>query len=289
MKKTELTDLVDLAQADGARRSAAALVACLACRPASSGRDLTRRARGAGWLLVRADRVWELPSSWLRAVQPWRLIYSLRTREQGGAADPCDPLRADRLREAANGYDLVELEAPHDLTAEILAAIPPRRRLVRWRGPATGTPALEDRLRWLTGVEAAVYQMVVASRGLQDGIPTLEVLHANGRHDVVAYADGEAGLWSRALSTLLGSPLLFGDVDDAGAGEPTVARLVDDFGLPDPGPVRMTFGIAGAPVAHSFSPGCTMSRIAGRASRRCSFRFRLSRSGRSGTGWSRAG
>src|SRR5262249_21389719 len=38
------------------------------------------------------------------------------------------------------------------------------------------------------------------------------------------------------------------------AGEPSVVRLVDDFGLPDPGPVRMTFGIAGDPVSHSLSP-----------------------------------
>ena len=38
------------------------------------------------------------------------------------------------------------------------------------------------------------------------------------------------------------------------AGEPSITRLVEDFGLPDPGPIAMTFGIAGDPVAHSLSP-----------------------------------
>src|SRR4051812_39683575 len=121
-----------LAGAAGARSCAAALVACLACRPASGGRDLARRTRGAGWLLVRADRVGELPPSWLRTVRPWRLIYALRTREQRGEADPSEPCRAERLREAAREHDLVELDAPQDLTPEILAAVPPDRRLIRW-------------------------------------------------------------------------------------------------------------------------------------------------------------
>ena len=72
---------------------------------------------------------------------------------------------------------------------------------------------------------------------------------------MISYADGELGLWSRVLSPLLGAPLVFGCLDEEdGSGEPSVARLVRDYGLPDPGPVQGTYGIIGHPVAHSLSP-----------------------------------
>ena len=230
-------------------------VATLSARPGAATGGRLRRAREAGWLLVRADRTGDLSPSWLRSIGPRRLIYALRTRRAGGDADPSDPLRPARLREAAREYDLVELEAPHDLVPEVLASVPPDRRIVSWRGPAEGTPALTSRLQWLSGVEAAAYQLIVDSRCVEDGLAPLEVLHAAGRRDVVAFADGEAGVWSRALSAMLGAPLVFGALDDEpGSVEPTVARLVEDFGLPDPGPVRMLFGVVGNPVAHSLSP-----------------------------------
>jgi 3-dehydroquinate dehydratase/shikimate dehydrogenase len=229
-------------------------VACLSARPAAGSKALAGGVHGAEWLLVRADQTGDVSPSWLRTVAPGPLIYALRTRAQGGSADATDPLRAGRLGAAAAGYDLVELEAPHDLVPPVLAAVPRGRRLVCWRGESAGRAVLEERLRWLSGVEAAAYRLVVAARRVQDGLAPLEVLHGAGRDDVIAFADGEAGLWSRVLSPLLGAPLIFGGLDEGGADEPAVARLVRDFGLPDPGPVRMTFGIVGDPVAHSLSP-----------------------------------
>ncbi len=237
------------------RRSTAALVACLSRCPADGGLALINRARGAEWLLLRADLIGELGSAWLKAIHPWRLIYALRTRAHGGFADPAQSDRADVLREAAMTHDLVELEAPHDLTPDVLAVVPPARRLVTWRVPAQSGPALAKRLHWLTSFEAAAYQLVVACGCRADALAPLDLLAAAGRRDVVAYAAGEAGLWSRVLSPFLGSPFVFGGLeDDTDAGEPSVARLVDDFGLPDPGPVRMTFGIAGDAVSQSLSP-----------------------------------
>jgi 3-dehydroquinate dehydratase / shikimate dehydrogenase len=237
------------------RRSTAAIVGCLSIYPTAGGLALKNAARGAEWLLVRADCVGELSAMWLKAIHPWRLIYSLRTRAHGGYADLTNPDRAARLGEAAATHDLVELEAPHDLVPSVLAAVPPARRLITWRGPAQSSSALLARLQWLTRVDAGTYQLIVAGGRVTDGIAPLETLLAASRHDVVAYVDGFDGLWGRVLSTLFGSPFVFGSLDpEALAGEPSVARLVDDFGLPEPGPVQMIFGIAGKPVSHSLSP-----------------------------------
>ena len=67
---------------------------------------------------------------------PLAADLSRRTRAHAGCADPGDPLRARGSATAAACHDLVELEAPHDLTLEILASIPPAPRLITWRGPA---------------------------------------------------------------------------------------------------------------------------------------------------------
>ncbi|WP_148597981.1 type I 3-dehydroquinate dehydratase [Aquisphaera giovannonii] len=220
------------------------------------GGDLAARARGAAWLLVRADLCGDVPAAWLRERFPGRLIYALRTRASGGDADPSDPGRGGRLAEAAGAFDLVELE-PQDLRPETLAAVPPPRRLVCWRGPGEGLRGLQDRLRWLTGAEAALYRLVVDAADVRDGLPPIELLHRARRSDLVAYADGEAGLWSRVASAALDAPMVFGTVEgDAAAepGGPAVGRLVEDFGLPRVGPVRQLFGFAGDPAARSLSP-----------------------------------
>jgi 3-dehydroquinate dehydratase/shikimate dehydrogenase len=237
------------------RRSNADLVACLTTFPSFDRLNVSHALWQAGWLLVRSDLIGHLSTVWLRTIHPWRLIYSLRTRAHGGHADLSDPARLAELGKAARTYDLVELEAPHDLSCELLAAVPPGRRLVTWRVPPESKAALARRLEWLTQSEAAVYQLIVDGRSRTDGIAPLETLLAAERDDTVAYATGEASLWSRVLSPLLGSPLVFGNLEETPLGdEPSVSRLVDDFGLPNPGPVRMTYGIAGDPVSHSLSP-----------------------------------
>lgn len=226
------------------------LVACLTAPPGPDD-DLRCHWPRAGWLQVRADRVGDLPAAWLREQFPGRLIYALP-----GSEAP-DPRRDDRLRTAAAaGYDLVELEAERDLRPGLLAAIQPAQRLISWHGPAAGAAPLADRLRRLSAVAARFYRLVVVARYAQDALPPLELLRAAGRRDVVAFAAGEPGLWGRVLSAWMGAPLVFGTLgpDAAVSGEPSLARLVADFGLPGLPSVDRVFGIIGEQVGHSLSP-----------------------------------
>jgi 3-dehydroquinate dehydratase/shikimate dehydrogenase len=154
------------------------------------------------------------------------------------------------------GFDLVELDADLDLSDEILEAVPPRRRLVCWRGPAVDSVALEEVFRRLQATEARYYRIVVEGRTVRDGLAPLEFLQKANRRDVVAYADGEAGLWSRILAPLLGAPLVFGSFGArTGRGDdPDVRRLVEDYGFPEVAPVSTAYGIVGDRVARSLSP-----------------------------------
>jgi 3-dehydroquinate dehydratase / shikimate dehydrogenase len=91
---------------------------------------------------------------------------------------------------------------------------------------------------------------------LGDGLAALEFLRGLGRRDVVAYAAGEAGLWSRVLAPRFGAPLVFGTLGDGpvAGGEPSTRRLIEDFGLPEATAAERLFAIVGDSVAHSLSP-----------------------------------
>src|SRR6478609_2808473 len=126
--------------------AAAALVATLDAPPAT--RDaLGRLPKGVSWLRVRADVGGYLPAAWIREAFGGRLLYTL-----GGDAGGLD--RGERLvAAAAEGFDLVELDAQRDIRADVLAAIPPDQRLICWKGTAAGAAELASRFRRLSRIE----------------------------------------------------------------------------------------------------------------------------------------
>src|ERR1700733_5909265 len=140
---------MNLIQAIPSSRSgaaAAALVATLGAPPAMS--DAVRRLpKGVSWLQVRADRVGDVPASWLRKAFGCRLLYML-----GG--DAGGPDRRERLiAAAAQGYDLVELDAQRDIRGDLLERIPREQRLICWRGTAVDASDLAARFRRLSRIE----------------------------------------------------------------------------------------------------------------------------------------
>src|SRR5262249_52968734 len=146
------------------------LVATLDSPPFWEGHELRRHAQGAKWLQVRADRVGDLPPSWLRDQFSGRLLYTLREGERGdSAARP----RLDRPRNAVAGHDLIELECEQDLSPELLRQVPPDQRLISWYGPACNAASLAAVLRRLTAFSARYYQLVVAARQVSDGLAPL--------------------------------------------------------------------------------------------------------------------
>ncbi len=233
----------------GSRR--ATLVASLTEPPAAAA-----LAGVADWLEVRADLVGDLDPARLRAGFPGKLLYTLRSRAEGGAFDGSPERRRRRLLEAAGRYDLVDLEAERDLTAEVLAALPPAARVVSWHGAAAAPDALQARFERMARVPAALYKLVPAAAQAGEELAPLFLLAALGRRDVAAFASGPLGLWTRVVAPRLGAPVVYGAAGavPAAPGQPTLARLRADFGLPDLPPAAALFGVVGNPIAHSLSP-----------------------------------
>jgi 3-dehydroquinate dehydratase/shikimate dehydrogenase len=245
----------------------AAVVAVLSSPPALDGAELRALADRVDSLEVRADLVGDLDVHWLRQHFSKALIYTLRSVEQGGQFRGDHADRHARLLAAARVYDQVDLEWTADLTAELLAAVPPgRRRLSRHvgrLGATAGVAELAAVLDRMTATPAVLYLLSIDADTAEDAVAVVSLLAAARRSDVTAYATGLAGLFTRILAPRLGAPVVFAELcADTPAGFPTLGELEMDYGFPELTPVRCLYGI----VSPSLRPGA-WTRLHNRAYR----------------------
>lgn len=234
----------------------ATLVASLTEPPSADGREIEALAGKADWLELRADLVGDLDPDWLRQRFPGRLLYTLRSKAEWGAFEGAREKRRRRLVESGARFDLVDLEADRDASPEILALIPSEQRLISWHGAAADERGLEARLRHLTQTPAALYKMVPRAANAGEELAPLQLLASARRSDLVAFAGGEPGFWTRLVAPRLGAAVVYGSASEKSAapGQPSIARLRSDYGLPALPPVRWLFGVVGHPVLASLSP-----------------------------------
>jgi 3-dehydroquinate dehydratase/shikimate dehydrogenase len=234
----------------------ASLIASLLSPPASSGKELRPLPESTDWLEVRADLVGDLDPEWLHSHFKGRLLYTLRSKEEGGESADSPEQRHQRLAAAARHYDRVELEGSRDFSPELLAQIAPEKRCVSWYGAACDQSELKIRFEQLSSIPAALYKMVTTATRMKDEFTPLSLLKALGRSDLIAYSNGPLGFWSRLVALQLGAPAIFGLVPQGAPipTEPTVIKLIDDYGLPELRSVSEIFAIIGYPIFHSLSP-----------------------------------
>lgn len=196
-------------------------------------------------LEVRADLLGEVAVARLRDAFPGELLYTLRSRSEGGEGESDPGQRRARLLAAAEAdYDLVDLEADRDLDTALLAALPESRRLMSWHGPRLDLDGLRERTRAVVSTPARWYKLVPAAAEPADGFAVLALLHGLGRSDLIAFTGGEAAAWTRLLAPRLGAPVVYAAAGETAAapGQPSLAVLRRDYGLPELPPVEKLFG-----------------------------------------------
>lgn len=226
----------------------ASLIASLFVQPSPNGVELTTLPASVQWLEVRADLVGELDPDWLRDHFPGRLIYSLRSHE---------PDRQQRLIAAAAHYDRIELDVDRDCNSDVLTHVPQEKRIVSWYGQVSNPSDLRDRFDQVSATPAGLYKIVTNAETIGEEFLPLWLLKSLRRSDTIAYSNGgngSLGFWDRLLALQLGAPAIFGAVSPGDASEPTVTKLITDYGLPEVTPVEELFAIIGNPVFHSLSP-----------------------------------
>lgn len=230
------------------------LVAAVASPPSLGA--IKKLPEAVSWLQVKADLTGDIPAAWWRNHFSGKLLYTLRSRNCGGAFEGTRDERRSRLIAAAAHYDLVELEAYGDLTPEIVRHIPAEKRLIFHRTPAYSASQLYSTFQEMACTPARFYWLASASSKTSNGLQPLLFLKQLGRTDVVASCEGLFGLWSRLLTPYFGAPFLFGPLERSGnhAEGLTVGQLVNDYGFPALAPLQKLYGIAGNPVFQSLSP-----------------------------------
>jgi 3-dehydroquinate dehydratase / shikimate dehydrogenase len=225
------------------------LIATLLDSPSLDGADLAALPESVEWLEVRADRVGDIDPDWLRNHFRGRLLYALRTEDGHDQFGN----RAQRLQTAARFYDRVEFEVTDH---ELLEVIPPEQRLLSWYGHVNDLATLSERFEQLASVPAAVYKLVTNAASIAEEFLTLTLLNSLRRDDTIAFANGPLGFWNRIVGLHLGAPAIFGLVGRGSVVdmEPSIDKLIDDYGLPSVTPVNEIFAIIGNPIFHSLSP-----------------------------------
>ncbi|HEY6350681.1 MAG TPA: type I 3-dehydroquinate dehydratase [Candidatus Angelobacter sp.] len=208
----------------------------------------------ADWLEIRSDLWGEIAPEWIREAFSGRLLYSLRSRQSGGAFSGSTLDRQAKLVAASSTHHLVELEAIHDFSPALLSAIPEEKRIISWYGPAADVRDLLEKFEWISQHPAHIYKLVVTGASTT-GLVTLSLLRSLRRSDVVAFCEGPLGLWSRLVAPKFGAPLIYAaGAKSSSTAEPDVHQLISDYGFPKVHPLHRLYGIVGSPVFQSSSP-----------------------------------
>jgi 3-dehydroquinate dehydratase/shikimate dehydrogenase len=165
-----------------------------------------------------------------------------------------DALNLESLRRHFAGGVLFEIDVERDLDEELLCRIPVEQRIVSWQGEASDVAHLQRKVEEISAVPARFYRIINRANSISEEFLPLSLLKSLDRTDVIAYANGALGFWSRLVALQLGAPAICGLVSPGLPSEPTVAKLIDDYGLPEVRPVREMFAIIGNPIFHSLSP-----------------------------------
>ncbi len=208
---------------------------------------------------IRSDLTGAFQLERLRSAFQGKLLWTYRSRVEGGAGAEAPMQRRARILEAAQQCDWLDLEAKRDLDQEILTAVSPERRILSWHGTVADVEELFEVWRAMAQVPARAYKLVVEARRPGESLLPLELLlqlEPKERARTVAFAMGVEGAWTRLLAPRVGAPFLYGYVGSQAAalGQFSWEQLTRDYGLPELFPAESLFGVVGCPVLHSLSP-----------------------------------
>ena len=231
---------------------------------ARSSEQVIRQARraamlGADWLEMRLD-VWSPQEDLAPVIDAIGLpvLVACRTPEDGGQYRGTLTARRELLTHAlhagAQGIDLEQWE-----TWTPSAGRTGLKMRIRSFHSFTGVPKELDRIRDELSSPGTIVKLVVTAHDLADAAPIFELLRDTNQSEqpTVAFAMGRTAWPTRVLAASMGSPLVYGSIDEQEAtvpGQPSVAILAELYRV---GSLRYDtkwYGLLGNPAMHSLGP-----------------------------------
>jgi 3-dehydroquinate dehydratase/shikimate dehydrogenase len=234
---------------------------CVAIRETSTAQAIVAARRAAPWadlVEMRADFIRDLDVRQLMREKPCPLIFTLRSRQEGGEYSGTERNRLETILAAAKcGADFLDVEFSAFWRAVLEAA--GRERVILSHHDFQGTPDnLNKCLDEMAASGAAIIKIATQARSLADNMKICEVLrHARARGvPLCALAMGTAGMPSRVLGGTWGSWATFASLpgQPTAEGQPSAQDLLELYRIRSINASTELYGVLGRPVGHSLSP-----------------------------------
>lgn len=235
---------------------------CVSICESTSVKAAESAARAAEWadlVEIRADFIQDLDLDLLFRVKSRPVIFTLRSRQEGGAYLGPERQRLETILAAARqGADYVDVEFSA-FWRVVLQRVPSDRVILSFHDYEETPSNLEELLETMADSGAGILKIAVRARNLADNLEVVKLLeHARERNlKLCALAMGREGLPSRILGPGWGSWMTFASLPGGEAtadGQPPADVLTGLYRVRAISDKTRLYGVLGKPLHHSFSP-----------------------------------
>ena len=235
---------------------------CVAVREATSEGALRAAGRAAEWadiVEIRADFIRDLDVSRLLRNKPCPVLFTLRSRKEGGDYAGTEQERLDTLLQAAKyGADWVDVEFSASYTT-VLNGIEPARVILSYHNFDETPASLVSKVAEMAAAGAGILKVATKANRLSDNLTIASALAHAASHgiDLCALAMGPRGVPSRVLAPVWGSWMSFASLPDGtptADGQVPADQMVDLYRVRQIQPKTPIYGVLGNPLTHSLSP-----------------------------------
>jgi 3-dehydroquinate dehydratase / shikimate dehydrogenase len=231
-----------------------------------------RAAEWADLVEIRADFIQDLDFDLLFRIKRRPVIFTLRSRQEGGAYAGSERQRLETILQAAQcGADYVDIE--YSAFYRVILQGVPRERVILSCHNFEETPAnLDTLLDSMAASGAGVLKIAVQARSLTDNLRIAKLLELARRRNLnlCALAMGRQGLPSRILGSSWGSWMTFASLpggETTAEGQLPADILARQFRVPEITGDTLLYGVLGKPLAHSLSPQIHNAAFAARGAK----------------------
>ncbi|HYK91752.1 MAG TPA: type I 3-dehydroquinate dehydratase, partial [Acidobacteriota bacterium] len=220
---------------------------------------LKRAAAWADLVEIRADYIQDLSVGRLLSNKPCPVVFTLRSREEGGGYAGTEIDRLETILEASrSGADYVDVEFSAYWRG-ILDAVSKQRVILSYHN-FEGTPrSLEPLLESMAASGAGILKIATRAKRLSDNLVIAQALRyaAARQWNLCAVAMGSAGVPSRILGPCWGSWMTFAGLpgsEGTAEGQPQADEILRQYRVREINGETQLYGVVGKPLGHTLSP-----------------------------------
>jgi len=246
---------------------------CVAIRESTMDGAVAALSRASAWadlVEIRADYIRDLDLGRLLREKPCPVLFTLRSREEGGNYGGTERSRLETILEAARvGADYVDVEYSA-FWQPVMEALPKQRVILSYHNFDETPVSLESLMESMAATGAGILKIATRARRLSDNREIARALKyaATRQWNLCALAMGNEGIPSRVLGPSWGSWMTFASLPDCegtAEGQVPADEMVDQYRIRELGPEIQLYGVLGKPLGHSLSPLLHNAAFAARA------------------------